>query len=208
MLACLLTCTLLIVLPIGGSLLINYYILFFWTGYFLKKYAACYQRHLRLISVLALLVFCFLVSMGYAHVVNKLTWQQFTHQSLYVLTEYILGLSGSFTLIGICYMLSSFLDKSTCVRHLSSIGRYTLGIYIVQIFLLERFAVHIAIQGTTALSGFAAHFYLPLLGIAFMEFSYQVVRISSHFEFINTLLYGGMYRSKSPASPHTTLHNT
>lgn len=36
-------------IPYGGSLTTNYYLLFFWTGYFLRKHYQWYDKHTKAI---------------------------------------------------------------------------------------------------------------------------------------------------------------
>ena len=56
--------------------------------------------------------------------------------------QVFVGLSGSIVIIGICELIYKLFGKRQRVENVlsyfSTIGRYTLGIYVVQTFIIER----------------------------------------------------------------------
>ena len=123
--ACAISSIAMLAIPYGGSLMINYYLLFFWTGYFLRKHYQCYDKHTRLITFLSLIVFTLLILLGKGHAVDKVTLQTIISMPTYIVTEYVVGLAGSMLCLGICKTVCSIASPSKLIDELSNIGKYT-----------------------------------------------------------------------------------
>ena len=77
------------------------------------------------------------------------------------------------------------------IDELSNIGKYTLGIYVVQIFVLERLAVAFPFFQVSEIGNFEDFVLLPVVGIVFTFISYYIVRLTSSIQWVNNLFYGG-----------------
>lgn len=191
--ACAISSTAMLAIPYGGSLMINYYLLFFWTGYFLRKHYQWYGKYTKLITYLSLIVFTLLILLGKGHAVDKVTLQTIILMPTYIVMEYIVGLSGSMLCLGICKTVCSIASPSKMIDELSNMGKYTLGIYVVQIFVLERLAVAIPCFQVSEIGVLEDFVILPIVGIVFTFISYCIVRFTSRIRWVNNLLYGGQY---------------
>lgn len=189
--ACAISSVAMLAIPYGGSLMINYYLLFFWTGYFLRKHYQCYDKHTKLITYLSLIVFTLLILLGKRRAVDKVTLQAITSMPTYIITEYIVGLAGSMLCLGICKTVCSIASPSKMIDELSNIGKYTLGIYVVQIFVLERLAVAFPFFQVSEIGNFEDFVLLPVVGIVFTFISYYIVRFTSRSQWVNNIFYGG-----------------
>ena len=106
------------------------------------------------------------------------------------------GLCGSLTIVGVCSLIDKFV-KSNSFGHeiilgLSLIGRYTLGIYIVQTFLLEKSLPTFNAGVSFINSGLMDYLFIPLVGFVICIVCYFIVRFTQQVKLINTLFYGGM----------------
>lgn len=191
--ACAISSIAMLAIPYGGSLMINYYLLFFWTGYFLRKHYQCYDKHTKLITYLSLIVFTLLIILGKGHAVDKVTLHAIMSMPTYIITEYIVGLAGSMLCLGICKTVCSIASPSKIIDELSNIGKYTLGIYVVQIFVLERMAVAVPFFHVRHVDALEDFVLLPVVGIVFTFISYYIVRFTSRIRWVNILFYGGQY---------------
>ena len=99
-------------IPYGGSLMINYYLLFFWTGYFLRKHYQWYDKYTKLITYLSLIVFTLLILLGKGQAVDKVTLQTIISMPTYIVMEYIVGLAGSMLCFCLLYTSPSPRDCS------------------------------------------------------------------------------------------------
>lgn len=111
----------------------------------------------------------------------------------YIVMEYIVGLSGSMLCLGICKTVCSIASPSKMIDELSNMGKYTLGIFVVQIFVLERMAVAVPFFHVHHVGALEDFVLLPVVGIVFTFISYYIVRPTSRIRWVNNLLYGGQY---------------
>lgn len=79
------------------------------------------------------------------------------------------------------------------IDELSNIGKYTLGIYVIQIFVLERLAVAIPFFHLSEIGVLEDWVLLPVVGIVFTFISYYIVRLTSRIRWVNNMFYGGQY---------------
>ncbi len=142
---------------------------------------------------LSLIEFTLLILLGKGHVVDKVTLQAIISMPTYIITEYIVGLAGSMLCLGICKTVCSIASPSKMIDELSNIGKYTLGIYVVQIFVLERLAVAIPCFQVSEIRVLEDFVILPIIGIVFTFISYYIVRLTSRIRWVNNMFYGGQY---------------
>ena len=110
--------------------------------------------------------------------------------------QVFVGLSGSIVIIGICELIYKLFGKRQRVEkflsYFSTIGRYTLGIYVVQTFIIERLiTVYIKLNEAILSPAFTDFIFIPLIGSALCIVCYYVVRLTRPIKIINILLYGG-----------------
>lgn len=110
--------------------------------------------------------------------------------------QVFVGFSGSIVIIGICELIYKFLGKRKRIEkvllYFSTIGRYTLGIYVVQTFIIERLiTAYIKLNEVVISPAFTDFIFIPLIGSALCLVCYYVVRITQPIKIINILFYGG-----------------
>ncbi|MGI6243846.1 MAG: hypothetical protein ACOYJK_10010 [Prevotella sp.] len=109
------------------------------------------------------------------------------------MTEYIIGLTGSMASIGICKGVCNTASHLKLIDFLSNIEKYTLGIYVVQIFVLEGMAVAIPFFHISEIGFFEDYILLLIVGIIFTFISYYIVRITLSIQWVGNLFYGRQY---------------
>ena len=78
---------------------------------------------------------------------------------------------------------------------LGTVGRYTLGIYVVQTLLLERLFYTICPKINHFTSYTLIDFvFTPIVGIVFSFLSYYTVLFLKKNRYMNLLLFGGSYK--------------
>ena len=193
-LSCVVSSTIMLLAPYGGSLMVNYYLLFFWLGLFLKKYYQTYDAHSSTITIVALATFTIMILTGQAHAVDKVTFSTFWDTPILFLSEFVCGLSGSLLVLGICRFLSQTLHEISLINFLSNTGKYTLGIYVVQTFILEQLSESkqavLSVNPPPIISDFI---FIPIVGILYTILSCYIVRQLSKVRPMNNLLFGGQY---------------
>lgn len=186
-----LSCLLVMFIPHGWFLQTNFLLLFFWTGYFLKKYWGDYYCHRGILTIVAALFYVF---GGRIDHINVITPQVLMTDVALLPMQYLTGLSASLVVIGVASYISTYckLENNSMMP---TIGRYTLGIYGVQTILLERIAhslFYIAVpSGWIVVYDFVV---IPAIGLFFCFLSYYVVRMTAKNKTMNFLLYGNMYQ--------------
>lgn len=193
-LACVVSSSVMLLIPYGGSLMVNYYLLFFWAGHFLKKYYQTYDAHSSVITIVAFATFAIMILTGQAHAVEKVTLSTLMDTPILFLSELVCGLSGSLLVLGVCKFLSQKLHELSLINFLSSTGKYTLGIYVVQTFILEQLSESkwVALSVNTP-PIIIDTIIIPVIGILFTLLSFYIVRYLSKFRPINDYLFGGQY---------------
>ena len=179
----------LLIIPYGGTLMINFLYFYFCVGYLI-------HRHLDYLQTYK--VFLFSISLVFFIVALCLNWTNPPEKvdiNLLILQVFV-GLSGSIVVIGICELIYKFLGKRQRVEkflsYFSTIGRYTLGIYVVQTFIIERLiTVYIKLNEAILSPAFTDFIFIPLIGSALCIVCYYVVRLTRPIKIINILLYGG-----------------
>ena len=122
--------------PHGYFLQFNWMLIFFWTGFFLRSYSKAYERYRLIVTISSLLIFVLLCD----HIAPQvLTYEVLFHHPLQLPRQYITGLSGSLSLIGCTYYVCRWLkEQNRLINNLAEIGTYTLGIYGLQVIVLEK----------------------------------------------------------------------
>lgn len=188
---------LLLVLPHGGTLMLNFLYFYFCIGYLFHKHERkinIYETPLFLISL-----FCFLIAIcnQWTSPCEKVDLYFIIHSPIKLLMQTFIGFFGTITIIGCCKLLdkvsihSNFLKAS--LSRLSVIGQYTLGIYVVQTFLIERIlSAFIKLNNIQTSPMMVDFIFVPFTGFILCVLCYYIVRISRRNKIVNILFYGGL----------------
>ena len=163
-----------LILPHGYFLQFNWMLIFFWLGYFLKFYRQIYMKYLALITMFSLLVFILLC----VHEVPKvLTYHILFFTPWQLFSQFVSGLFGSLSLIGISYYFCLwFKDDNFLVKKMAEVGTYTLGIYGLQSIILQRIFVKYVHFDTLFLSNWITDFIIvPSIALFSVIFCYYCI---------------------------------
>lgn len=181
-----------LILPHGYFLQFNWMLIFFWIGYFLKCYRQIYMKYLALITMFSLLVFILLC----VHEVPKvLTYHILFFTPWQLFSQFVSGLFGSLSLIGISYYFCLwFKDDNFLVKKMAEVGTYTLGIYGLQSIILQRIFVKYVHFDTLFLSNWITDFIIvPSIALFSVIFCYYCILFLKKSRIINLFFFGNQY---------------
>lgn len=178
--------------PHGYFLQFNWMLIFFWTGYFFRKYYSFYTIHQFKITILGLLVFIFFAEHQSPLV---LTYDVLFSQPFQLPNQYLAGLSGSLSCIGCSFYVCKWLgEENVVVRHFGKIGTFTLGIYVLQSIILQRVfvsLVHVHIQ--TLPDWVYDLIIVPCIALFSVYVCYYCIQFLKDKRLINLFLFGNQY---------------
>lgn len=198
--ACILTIfTFLFILPSPASA-IRFLLPYFWVGVFLRKYLYLIERQSINIMILTFLAFvsmlCFWRGEYTIYKSPICKFVNFSHLSFcfdnwqITLFRFFIGLVGSIFFIVLIQNLSN--KNSNKFNRLSVIGRYTMEIYILQFFVLERASAFLKLFPMNIwLYDFLFTPIITLIVIVICYFLAKIIRIS---KIINLSLLGKIYK--------------
>ena len=181
-----------LILPHGYFLQFNWMLIFFWLGYFLKCYRQIYMKYQALITMFSLLVFILLC----VHEVPKvLTYHILFFTPWQLFSQFVSGLFGSLSLIGISYYFCLwFKDDNFLVKKMAEVGTYTLGIYGLQSIILQRIFVKYVHFDTLFLSNWITDFIIvPSIALFSVVFCYYCILFLKKSRIINLFFFGNQY---------------
>lgn len=181
-----------LILPHGYFLQFNWMLIFFWLGYLLKCYRQIYMKYLALITMFSLLVFILLC----VHEVPKvLTYHILFFTPWQLFSQFVSGLFGSLSLIGISYYFCLwFKDDNFLVKKMAEVGTYTLGIYGLQSIILQRIFVKYVHFDTLFLSNWITDFIIvPSIALFSVIFCYYCILFLKKSRIINLFFFGNQY---------------
>ncbi len=181
-----------LILPHGYFLQFNWMLIFFWLGYFLKCYRQIYMKYQALITMFSLLVFILLC----VHEVPKvLTYHILFFTPWQLFSQFVSGLFGSLSLIGISYYFCLwFKDDNFLVKKMADVGTYTLGIYGLQSIILQRIFVKYVHFDTLFLSNWITDFIIvPSIALFSVIFCYYCILFLKKSRIINLFFFGNQY---------------
>lgn len=132
----------LLLIPYGSTLQMNFLYFYFIVGYLFHKWQSRIMKFRLGIFVISLLFFIYSINCHWAIPCKRVDLMFLLQSPQLFVIQLFTGLCGSLTIVGVCSLVDKFV-KSNSFGHeiilgLSLIGRYTLGIYVVQTFLLEK----------------------------------------------------------------------
>ncbi len=187
---CILSITIVLFIPHSYSLYLNYMLMFFWAGYWLRKYYNKYEQYRGMVTIISLLFFLFC---GRHLAAEPLTYYIIFNQPQLILWQLTTGLSGSLTVIGVVYYLCKNNDHGI-IQWIAKVGTYTLGIYGVQTIVLTRiFEAFIQIDATNYPYWLGDYVITPIVGILSTIICYYITAWLSKYKYTNLILFGGQY---------------
>lgn len=186
----------LLFVPHGHVFGLSFLMLFFWSGHVISRYdvlniIAKSRKGFLLLACMTLLPFVFFALKGWVHHYIAIDRVLFLNSPSLLIKQYVVGLSGSLLVIAICYYIS--LWNSIAVKYLVKMGRYTLGIYIMQILLLERILTPLMEPFFSQIIWEIEFIISPLIGVIVVFVCYFLILIVCKNTFLNLLLFGGAY---------------
>lgn len=179
-------------LPKGSFLQFNWLYIFFWIGLFLKKHNNVLLESknskrfilILLCSAVVFIITYILKSISHINsILISLSTIKTSHWS--ILLNFLVALSACFFLI----LLFSMKDKWAPI--IKNIGMHTLGIYLVQGFLLERiFPLFFQLEIYHSLLSLLVTLLLSIIILLICNF---IVDYSSRIKIINLLFFGNQY---------------
>lgn len=189
-LLCILTIPLALIIPHGYFLQYNFLLIFFWGGHLLRGKYDKYKSHRGVITFLSAIYFFLLGTHCGTPIIDM---NLIIHSPLVIVEHIMTALSGALTIIGLSYYACKFLNVKF-MRVLGRIGSFTLGIYVMQTIILERFLTSILHFNWTSYSFEVGDLIIiPLLGIISTILSYKAVLLFRKFRILDLLLFGGQY---------------
>lgn len=177
--------------PHGYFLQFNWMLLFFWSGYFLRKYDVFYARYRSIITLLAI---CIFIVLPIHKEPSVLTYDILFHQPLQLPMQYLMALSGSLALMGCSYYICNIWYQSRIITFFENVGRYTLGIYGLQSFLLQRICVKF-IHLSDAIPALIYDFVIiPCIGVVATLICFYLIQILKRNSIINFFMFGNQYK--------------
>lgn len=188
---CLISVIFACLVPHGYFLQFNWLLIFFWTGYFLNKYSGFINRYRLWITLVSTVYFIFFAIHRQSEV---LTYSVLFTTPFHLPLQFLTSLSGSLAVTGIIYYLCKYFRSGILIKKFAVIGRYTLGIYVMQTIIIERLGLQFLHIDLTSLPFWLSDgFIIPLLGILGLLLSYLSVRILSKIRIINLFFFGNQY---------------
>ena len=192
----LLSWILLLILPYGGTLMVNFLYFYFCIGYLLHKYESRISTYKIPLFLISLICFIFSIYNQWTSPCEKVGLYFIIHYPIKFLMQTLIGFWGSVTIIGFCWFvdcISAYNEMwKNFISQLSIMGRYTLGIYVVQTFLIERILSAFIRLDYLSVSPILIDFvFIPFIGFVLCITCYYIVRITQRNRIINTLFYGG-----------------
>ena len=192
---CLLSITIVLFVPHSYSLYLNYMLMFFWAGYWLRKYYNKYEQYRGMVTIISLLFFLFC---GRHLEAEPLTYDIIFNRPQLILWQLSTGLSGALSSIGVVYYIChSFVERGKLINWIGRVGTFTLGIYGVQTIIIERlFHELIQIDATNYPYWLGDFVITPIIGILSTIICYYLTAWLSKYKYTNLILFGGQYFSK------------
>ena len=164
----------------------------FLTGVLIHKYESFLNKYSRQITeistILFILMFLFLKPDFYGPQ-NFEKFQNIIITGYHLLYRIVIGSVASLALISICICLKNFFSKNKLLFKLSKIGTYTLGIYVIQNFIIE-----ILLREFLNFDNYNIFiFYLiitPCICIITITFSLIIIKILEKSKFLNYFFLG------------------
>lgn len=181
--------------PHGYYLQFNYMLIFFWTGYVLKRHDAWMQAHMGGALVVPLIIFLLVPW----RVPVVLTYDVLFHNPTQLPLQFIGGLSGAILSITLIMLISKVFSCSWKDR-LANVGHYTLAIYGLQGVLLGNVVERIwNIDESICTPNIQQYVVAPAVGVATVLACYLLARLFTRNRITAQLFLGASPSLRSVA---------
>lgn len=187
---------LLFIIPRGSTLQFNLLFPYFCMGYLLRKYNILEKLRGRW---LLFILFFFLFAGSYAlqrkcYIPNyiPINIQNLQSQPHLILLRYFVAFSGSLWVISACSILDRYVNHRGGYKYVSSFGKYTLGVYVLQTLLVEYIFPDIQAWRVESALLFNA-VVAPLLAVVFLLLCLLLILLLARNKYLDLLFLGGQY---------------
>lgn len=193
--AILVSSSLVFVIPICHTFNFNFFLLFFWTGYILKKTNVLEKvREYYLVIIPIALYVCFYF-VGGVRPYQTIWPHTVFHTPEVLIVQYFVGLTGALLFLGLSRIIAQSKRVSTIIQN---VGTYTLGIYILQILLLERLLQYTLLERlVNDIPCLMDCIIRPAIAILVVVVCFYLIQLLKRTKIVNLLLFGGVYRDNN-----------
>lgn len=185
------SCIIVFLVPICHTFNLNYFLLFFWTGYLFKKTSIFDKIGVGYMFIIPILLYLGYYLTGIVRPYQTIYLATILEKPLLLPTQYIVGLTGGIFVIGLSRLINNINRLSKLMQQ---VGKYTLGIYVLQILLLERLIEYSFLNQLSLQSDCLVNYVvLPTLALVVMSACYGLIQVLKRSQFVNTFLFGGVY---------------
>lgn len=191
-----------LLIPYGSILQFNWMLIFFWMGFFLRKYYQLYDKRKLYITCISL---AFFLLLGHHQMADTFTPDFVFRYPKELVMSCLTGLSGSLSVWGIV----SYIVSNTEIRGvtlIANVGKDTLGVYGLQHVLFyallpQIIQIYIS-QETIPIVEYMAE---PILGMLIVFGCYGLVLLLSKNRWLDLFLFGGQYYNRRRKDNHEDL---
>jgi len=195
LLACLLSCIVLCLIPFGNFAATNFLLPFFWIGFFFQKHRLNIENNMSLLWGVSL--FSFVGSLTfwsgnytiYKYPIELLLFKplHFAPDSfLVMLYRLFIGLAGSFFFIFSIKFLQERYGNTDFADKLCTIGKQTLGVYLIQTIVFEVFFYALSL----CFSSFVVNVFSPILTVVILAFCLFIIKVIERNKYTRLFLLG------------------
>ncbi len=198
-LAALLSVAVLLAVPGGSAWQVNYLIILFWVGYFLRIHYRYVRPRMAWMAQASVGVYLICALTGFVHGQYHFSHWMMMNFPFALMAQVVVGVSGSLAVISLAHLACDRVGGSSpLVTAVARVGRYTLGIYLVQTVLLQyvgyHYAMALSMRWAASLPLWLADYVLtPLMGALTVIICYFVVRLISRRKLLSRILFGTSY---------------
>ncbi len=189
--------SILLIIPNSSFLQFNWLYIFFWVGIFLRYNIELFNKN----RTFLFLVCCILIPLLYLIKVNNhydnyipLTFSSLINSFPIHLIRFAIAFCMTILVFIITQFLYENLKHSKLLTITSNFGQYTLGIYVLQSFFLDRIlSDFLKINHNNFV--LYQYLYTPLISLFVLIFCIVIIRLLSKNKLLDILLFGGQYFS-------------
>lgn len=197
-LGALLSVVALLALPGGSAWQMNYLIILFWVGYYLRLHYDYVRHHMAWLAQASVGVYVISAITGFVHGQYHFSHWMIVNFPFALMAQVVVGVSGSLAVISLSHLLSGRVGDGALVTAMARVGRYTLGIYLVQTILLQYVGYHYALArsmewAATLPLWLADYVVTPLMGALTLIICYLITRLIARSRVLSRILFGTSY---------------
>lgn len=195
--ACLLSCLVFCLTPLGGFAAINFLLPFFWVGFFFQKHRLNIENNMPLLWSISLVLFIVsLVFWNADYTIYKCPIELLSFKPLnfaldsflVMLFRFFIGLMGSSFFILSIHFVQKKYDNSPLLDKLCIIGKQTLGVYLIQTIIFEVFFYALSLR----FSSLFVNTLSPLLAFVILGLCLLVIKAIEKSRYAKLFLLGAM----------------